>query len=87
LSGHPVGREPRVNSYDFGKASDYHAAARELVSEAKYRDPQFTDKEKINLEIFAKHQIDVQNREMLLEMARGNDSQIQEREVASSRTD
>ena len=38
---------------DVNKASDFHAAAREFASEAKGREPQFTDKEKINLEIYA----------------------------------
>lgn len=36
---------------DLERAEQYHQAARELASEAKDRNPQFTDKEKINLEI------------------------------------
>jgi len=43
---------------DFDKASDYHAAARSLASEAKDRDPQFSDKEKIDLGIYAERQND-----------------------------
>jgi hypothetical protein len=38
-------------SSDFEKAQDYYATAHQLSSEAKNADPQFTDKEKINLEI------------------------------------
>ncbi len=55
---------------DFEKASDYHEAARELASEAKEREPRFTDKEKINLEIYAERQGDPTRRDQFLEMAR-----------------
>ena len=68
---------------DFEKAQDYHDAARELASEAKDRDPQFTDKEKINLEIYAERQNDEATRDRYLELARG-ESQSQEREVSAS---
>jgi hypothetical protein len=70
---------------EFEKAGDYHAAAREMASEAKGREPSFTDREKINLEIYAERQTDPQNRERFLELARGSDSRSQEREVAASR--
>ena len=56
---------------DFGKASNYHEAARELAAEAQTRDAQFTDKEKINLEIYAERQNDAGERERYLEAARG----------------
>src|SRR5262249_14235791 len=69
---------------DLDKASNYHAAAREFASEAKNRDPQFTDKEKINLEIYAEHQDDVQIRQQYLAMARSDD-RSQEREKSASR--
>lgn len=70
---------------DFEKAQDYYATARQLASEAHGSEPQFTDKEKINLEIYAERQTDPQNRETYLEMARGSESQAQELEVSSSR--
>jgi hypothetical protein len=69
---------------DFEKALDYHEAARELASEAKNRDPKFTDKEKINIEIYAEHQDDVQVRQQYLALARSDD-RSQEREISASR--
>ena len=71
---------------DFEKAQEYHEAARELSIEARDRKPKFTDKEMINLEIYAERQTDPQNRERLMELARGNDARSQEREVAASRS-
>jgi MobL relaxases len=70
---------------DFEKASDYHDAARELASEAKERNPQFNDKEKINLEIYAERQNDPRAREQFLGMARGEDGS-QEREISASQS-
>jgi hypothetical protein len=70
---------------DFEKASDYHATARELAGEAKGREPKFTDKEKINLEIYGERQNDPNVREQYLGMARG-ESQTQEREASASRS-
>jgi len=55
---------------DFDKASNYHAAARELASEAHRREPAFTDKEKMSLEIFAERQSDESKRELYLELSR-----------------
>ncbi|HLA10540.1 MAG TPA: hypothetical protein VJ023_08080 [Pyrinomonadaceae bacterium] len=69
---------------DVNKASDFHAAAREFASEAKGREPQFTDKEKINLEIYAERQNDATERERYLELAR-SDSRSQSREASVSR--
>jgi MobL relaxases len=69
---------------DFEKASDYHKAARELASEATGRDPQFTDKEKINLEIYAERQNDAAERERYLGLARG-ESHSQELDISASR--
>lgn len=71
---------------DFEKASDYQEAAREMASEAQGRDPQFTDKEKMNLEIYAERQNDASERERYLELARSGNTQSQEREVAASRS-
>jgi hypothetical protein len=51
---------------EFEKAKGYHEAARELASEATKREPQFTDKEKINLEIHAERQNDEGERERYL---------------------
>jgi hypothetical protein len=72
-------------SSDFAKAQDYHEAARELASEAKDREPKFTDKEKINLEIYAERQNDAAERERCLELARG-EIHSQEREISVSRS-
>jgi hypothetical protein len=68
---------------DFDKAMNYHEAARELAAEAQGREPQFTDKEKINLEIYAERQIDEMTRDQFLELARGD--AVSDREVAVSR--
>jgi hypothetical protein len=69
----------------FEKASSYHEAARELAAEAQGRDPQFTDKERINLEIYAERQNDAAARDKYLALARG-ESHSQDREVAVSRS-
>jgi MobL relaxases len=68
---------------DLERAEQYHQAARELASEAKDRNPQFTDKEKINLEIYAERQNDESEREKYLELARGSE-QSQDREMSVS---
>jgi hypothetical protein len=70
---------------DFGKAQDYHEAAREMASEAKEREPKFTDKERISLEIYAERQNDAAEREKYLEMARG-DSHAQALDIAIPRS-
>jgi hypothetical protein len=70
---------------DFDKAMNYHEAARELAAEAQGREPQFTDKEKINLEIYAERTGDEGEREKLLGFARG-DSDSQQHQFASSRS-
>jgi hypothetical protein len=57
---------------DFEKAKDYYATARELASEAHGSEPQFTDKEKINLEIYAERQNDEAAREQYLHLARAD---------------
>jgi hypothetical protein len=71
---------------EFEKASEYHDAARELASAVTNRNPKFTDKEKINLEIYAERQIDLQERDRFLGLARGRDGSVHEREVAVSRS-
>src|ERR1051326_7117787 len=70
---------------DLERAEQYHKAARELASEAKDRNPQFTDKEKINLEIYAEQQNDESDRERYLELARRSE-QSQDRELSVSLT-
>lgn len=67
---------------DFEKAKDYYATARELASEAHGSEPQFTDKEKINLEIYAERQTDEMTRQQYLELARTERSD--EREISVS---
>lgn len=56
---------------DFEKAKDYYATARELASEAHGSEPQFTDKEKINLEIYAERQPDPTTRTFYLTLPQG----------------
>ena len=63
---------------DFDKAMNYHEAARELAAEAQGREPQFTDKEKINLEIYAERQSDEMTRQQYLELARSDRSENRE---------
>jgi hypothetical protein len=67
----------------FQKARDYHDAARELASESQSRDPNFTDKERINLEIYAERQNDEAIREQFLELARSD--AVSDREIAAGR--
>jgi hypothetical protein len=71
---------------EFEKASEYHDVAHELASAVTDRDPKFTDKEKINLEIYAERQTDAQQREGLLDLARGRVGGTHERDVAVSRS-
>jgi len=66
---------------DFEKAKDYYATARGLASEAHGSEPQFTDKEKINLEIYAEGQNNDAERDKYLGLARGNDY-AQDRAIA-----
>ena len=68
------------------KASEYHDAARELASAVTNRNPKFTDKEKINLEIYAERQTDPHARERLLDLARDGGGGAQEREGAVFRS-
>ncbi len=55
---------------DFQKARDYYDSARDLASQAQGRDPSFTDKEKINLEIYAERQNDEVEKKRYLQLAR-----------------
>lgn len=68
---------------DFDKAMNYHEAARELAAEAQGRQAEFTDKEKINLEIYAERQNDEATREQFLGLARRDVAT--DREVAAVR--
>src|SRR5688572_6965083 len=74
--------ETRLES-DLERAEQYHQAARELASKAKDRNPQFTDKEKINFEIYAERQDYGEMRERYLQLAPGGASQ--DREIAVPR--
>jgi len=56
-----------------------------LASEIKEREPHFTDKERINLEIYAERQNVAAERERYLELARG-ENHFQEREFSASRS-
>jgi hypothetical protein len=66
-----------------GKARAYREATRELALDAQGHDPQFNDKEKINLEIYAERQNDEIIRDQFLELARAD--AVSDREVAVSR--
>ena len=66
---------------DFEKAKDYYATAHELASEGHGSGPQFTDKERINLEIYAERQNDLVERERYLGLAQGETRQ-EERDIA-----
>ena len=68
---------------DLERAEQYHQAARAVAAEAKDRSPQFTDKERINLEIYAERQNDESEREKYLDLARGHE-QSHDREVSLS---
>lgn len=70
---------------EFEKASEYHDVTRELASAVSSRDPKFTDKEKINLEIYAERQNDPQERERFLGLARSHEGHAHEREGVFSR--
>jgi hypothetical protein len=69
---------------EFEKASEYHDAARELSSAVSSRNPKFTDKEKINLEIYAERQTDPQERERFLGLAREGGGSVHEREGSAA---
>jgi MobL relaxases len=71
---------------EFEKASEYHDATRELASAVTSRNPNFTDKEKINLEIYAERQTDPQERQGLLDLARQQERGGHEREEQTSRS-
>jgi hypothetical protein len=66
---------------DRESAKQYHLVAHELASEAKNRNPQFNDKEKMNLEIYAERQNDEWERERYLSLARDQGSS-QDREIS-----
>jgi hypothetical protein len=70
---------------DFEKARDYYATARELASEAHGNDPQFTDKEKINLEVYAERQAEDTVRDRYLDLAREAGSPDREASIAHNR--
>lgn len=70
---------------EFEKAGEYHDAARELASAVKNRNPKFTDKEKMNLEIYAERQSDPAERDRLLDLARGRHGGVHERDGAVAR--
>lgn len=67
---------------DFDKATHYHEAAREMAIQAEGREPQFTDRETMNLEIYAERQNDEMMRQQYLELARTESAD--DREVSYS---
>jgi len=70
---------------EFEKAQEYHHAAHQMASGAKDREPTFTDKEKINLEIHAERQNDDAERERYLDLARREPDQHEHVMVAHDR--
>lgn len=71
---------------EFEKASEYHDVTRELASPVPNRNPKFSDKEKINLEIYAERQNDPEERERILGLARESSGRAHEREGVISRS-
>lgn len=67
---------------DSQKAHDYHDSIREMATEARGHEPNFTDKERMNLEIYAERQSDETIRDQFLVLARGD--AMSDREVAVS---
>ena len=67
---------------DFQKARDYHDSIREMATEARGHEPNFTDKERMALEIYAERQSDETIRDQFLVLARGN--AMSDREVVVS---
>jgi len=67
---------------DHDKARLYHETARELALETDEREPKFTDKEKIDLEIYAERLNNDAERERYLELARGENHHSQDLEVS-----
>ena len=59
---------------------------RELASSVSSRNPKFTDKEKINLEIYGERQADPQERERFLGLAREGGGSAHDREAMVSRS-
>ena len=70
---------------DFEKAKSYFATARELASGAEGHDPEFTDREKANLEIYAERQNDEMTRDQFLQLAR-TESHTRQLEGAETRS-
>lgn len=70
---------------DFEKARDYYAAMCDLASKAKDHDPHFTDKERLNLEIYAERQTDLMLRDQYLALARGPCEQERQGVLSPSR--
>jgi len=71
---------------EFEKAREYHDVTRELASVVTDRTPNFTDKEKINLEIYGERQADPQERERFLGLAREGGGSAHDREAMVSRS-
>jgi hypothetical protein len=70
---------------EFEKANGYHDATRELASAVRNSKPKFTDKEKMNLEIYAERQTDPQERNKFLGFARDGGGSGHEYQVSRSR--
>jgi hypothetical protein len=69
---------------DFEKARNYHNTAGELASAAHGSEPEFSDKEKINREIYAERTNDKTEQERCLALARSESSST-EREASVSK--
>ena len=89
-----LGIEPTANTAEAARAKGIETrevffgskAARELAAGISDRNPKFTDKEKINLEIYAERQGDPHERERILDLARDRVGNTYEREGAIFRS-
>src|SRR5262249_36941566 len=70
---------------DFEKAKDYHATARALASGARGSEPEFTDRERINLEIYGERQNDEATRQYYLQV--GQPSDTKEKDISETSRD
>ena len=68
---------------DFDKATKYHEASREMAIQTEGREPQFTDKERVSLEIYAERQNDPDERDKFLQLAL-SEGRTHERDVAAA---
>jgi len=70
---------------DLDRARSYYQTTHDLAAPVQGHDPEFTDKEKINLEIYAERQNDEMVRDQFLQLARADTSSDRQVAVAHER--